>query len=64
MRESRTKTTPARGTDVLAIPAAPPERRKLAVAAYCRVSTDDPSQESSMENQRTHYRSYIESNPD
>ena len=39
-------------------------RKQLSVAGYCRVSTKDESQETSIENQRIHYQHYIESNPD
>lgn len=37
---------------------------KLRVAAYCRVSTDDEDQLSSLENQTTHYTTFIKSNPE
>ena len=37
--------------------------KKRNVAAYCRVSTDDPNQTSSFELQRNHYTDYIESKP-
>lgn len=37
---------------------------KLRTAAYCRVSTDSDEQQSSLENQRTHYTDYIKSNAD
>ena len=40
------------------------ERKKLRVAAYCRVSTDSDEQESSYEAQVTHYTEYIQKNPD
>lgn len=40
------------------------KRKQLSVAGYCRVSTKDESQETSIENQRIHYQHYIESNPD
>ena len=39
-------------------------RRKLRVAAYCRVSTDSDEQLSSLENQTTHYERIIKSNSD
>ena len=39
-------------------------QRKLRVCAYCRVSTDAEEQENSLENQITHYRELIQSNPD
>ncbi len=62
MSESKNRADLMRRNGVRAIPASPPEERRLAVAAYCRVSTNDPSQESSIENQRTHYRNFIELN--
>lgn len=37
---------------------------KLRAAAYCRVSTDNEDQLLSLENQTTHYISFIKSNPD
>ena len=37
------------------------EKPKLRVAAYCRVSTDSEEQELSLETQRNHYESYINS---
>lgn len=37
---------------------------KIRVAAYCRVSTDHPEQESSLTAQVEHYRKYITSHPD
>lgn len=40
-----------------------PERRKLKVAAYCRVSTLMESQEGSIAAQRRHYQTQIEANP-
>ena len=39
-------------------------KRKLRTAAYCRVSTDSDEQQSSLENQRTHYANYIKANLD
>ena len=39
-------------------------KKLLAVASYCRVSTQDASQETSIENQRLHFTRFIESNPD
>lgn len=45
------------------IPPRPAEpQKKLRVAAYCRVSTDYSDQLASLENQRTHYESYIRKN--
>ena len=38
------------------------ENRKLRVAAYCRVSTDDTDQRNSLENQMQHYTSKISEN--
>ena len=46
------------------ISSAPTSQRKLRAAAYARVSTDLDSQETSIENQREHYKSFIASNPD
>ena len=46
------------------IRAAPKEAPKLRVAAYCRVSTDQDSQETSIENQKDHYERYIRNNPE
>ncbi len=64
MQRIKKPAGPAVNGRVCAIPAVPAEKRRLAVAAYCRVSTGDPSQESSIENQRAHYKRCIESNPD
>lgn len=41
-----------------------PEKPKLRVAAYCRVSTDSDEQETSYETQVNHYTEYIQKNPD
>jgi site-specific DNA recombinase len=41
-----------------------PERNKLRVAAYCRVSTDSDEQIVSLDAQRKHYESVIKANPD
>ncbi len=38
--------------------------RKIRVAGYCRVSTGNELQETSIDAQRKHYESYIRSNPD
>ena len=46
------------------ISSAPTKQKKLKAAAYARVSTDLDSQETSIENQREHYKSFIASNPD
>ena len=46
------------------IEAAAPEQKKLRVAAYCRVSTMMESQQTSIDNQEQHYRSYIIANPE
>ena len=40
------------------------KRKKLRVAAYCRVSTDEDDQLQSYENQVRHYTSEIEKNPE
>ena len=41
-----------------------PERKKLRVAAYCRVSTMMESQQTSIDNQESHYRACITANPE
>lgn len=41
-----------------------PDRPKLRVAAYCRVSTDSDDQLVSLDTQIKHYESYIKANPD
>ena len=58
--------------NVITIPAKPQkgsnaakaEVKKLRVAAYCRVSTDNEEQATSYEAQIAHYREFISSNPD
>lgn len=39
-------------------------KQKLRVAAYCRVSTDSDEQLVSLQAQKTHYETYIKSNPE
>lgn len=39
-------------------------KRKLRVAAYCRVSTGSDEQIVSLETQKAHYEDYITSNPE
>ncbi|HIH36363.1 MAG TPA: recombinase family protein, partial [Methanocellales archaeon] len=39
-------------------------KQKLRVAAYCRVSTDSDDQLVSLQAQKTHYETYIKSNPE
>ena len=39
-------------------------QKQLRVAAYCRVSREGEEQESSIENQITHYKEQIQGNPD
>ena len=39
-------------------------RKRLRVAAYCRVSTEQEEQESSFEGQVTYYTNLIENNPE
>ena len=39
-------------------------KKKLRVAAYCRVSTDSDAQLESLETQKTHYENYINSRDD
>ena len=41
-----------------------PERQKLRVAAYARVSTNSDEQRTSLDAQKTYYESYIRANPD
>ena len=41
------------------IEAQPTEVKKLRVAAYCRVSTEQEDQKESLEAQREHYESWI-----
>ena len=41
-----------------------PEQKKLRVAAYCRVSTMMESQQTSIDNQESHYRACITANPE
>lgn len=41
----------------------PMEMRQLRVAAYCRVSTEQEEQDSSIELQEVHYRQLVEGNP-
>lgn len=40
-----------------------PVKRKLRVAAYCRVSTSSAAQHESLETQKSHYEAYINSQP-
>ena len=42
----------------------PRQKKKLCVAAYCRVSTDMDAQLESLETQKSYYESYISSHPD
>ena len=44
---------------VKTIEAQPAEKKKLRVAAYCRVSTDNDDQRESLETQKAHYESWI-----
>ena len=46
------------------IEAKPVERKKLRVAAYCRVSTNNAEQETSIAAQREHYETVINDKPD
>lgn len=41
------------------IEAQPQEVKKLRVAAYCRVSTDNDDQKESLEAQKAHYETWI-----
>lgn len=44
---------------VRTIEAQPAEKKKLRVAAYCRVSTDNNDQRESLETQKAHYEAWI-----
>ena len=44
---------------VKTIEAQPAEKKKLRVAAYCRVSTDNDDQRESLETQKAHYEAWI-----
>lgn len=44
---------------VRTIEAQPTEKKKLRVAAYCRVSTDNDDQRESLEKQKAHYEAWI-----
>ena len=44
---------------VRTIEAQPAEKKKLRVAAYCRVSTDNDDQRESLETQKAHYEAWI-----
>lgn len=44
---------------VQTIEAQPAEKKKLRVAAYCRVSTDNDDQRESLETQKAHYEAWI-----
>ena len=46
------------------IEAQPTEKKKLRVAAYCRVSTEQDEQKESLEAQKTHYESWIKLHSD
>lgn len=51
-------------TKIMPSAAVSPEKPKLRVAAYCRVSTDTDEQMESLETQIKHYESYIRANPE
>lgn len=58
-----------RKNEVIEIPAKPvetdqPVKRQLRVAAYCRVSTNQESQQNSYQAQKAYYTDKIASNPD
>ena len=59
-KDTEEKTTP----QITVIAPIPYEKPKLRVAAYCRVSTGLPGQETSITGQRQHYEAYIRSNPE
>lgn len=50
--------------EVYVIKPTPGEKKKLRVAAYCRVSSDHDEQLNSAENQRSYYEDYINKHPD
>ena len=50
--------------EITVIKAQKDDKKKLRVAAYCRVSREGEEQESSIENQRAHYEELINENPD
>ncbi len=50
--------------EVTVIQAKEEKKERLRVAAYCRVSSDQDEQESSIENQIAHYRDLIENTPE
>ena len=52
------------GRRSVTIEAKPKGKKKLRVAAYCRVSTDHTEQMISIDAQRRHYEDFINSNPD
>ena len=67
----RTVTAPATNRRVVQIPArrnaarsAAPEVRRLRLAAYCRVSTDQDDQLHSFENQREYFNNYVSHHPE
>ena len=49
---------------VRTIEAQPAEKKKLRVAAYCRVSTDNDDQRESLETQKAHYEEWIKLHSD
>ena len=49
---------------VRTIEAQPAEKKKLRVAAYCRVSTDNDDQRESLETQKAHYEAWIKLHSD
>ena len=60
VREHKKKdSAPQQPQKVETISSAPIIHRKLRAAAYAHVSTDLDSQETSIENQREHYKSFI-----
>ena len=59
-KDTEEKTTP----QITVIAPIPYEKPRLRVAAYCRVSTGMPGQETSITGQRQHYETYIRSNPE
>ena len=58
---SATSLTPVTPVTIAAISKS---KKKTRTAAYCRISTDMDSQQTSIENQRQHFENEIRSNPD
>ncbi len=68
MEKSSSKPTETHNSETLVTPvtiaAISKVKQKLKTAAYCRISTDMDSQQTSIENQRQHFENEIRGNPD